>query len=174
MKIADPESLVVVGSGPAGWTAAIYAARANLAPLVFEGAPSRTMVPGGQLMFTTDVENYPGFPDGVGGIDMMMDFRKQALRFDTRVLTEDVVRVDFSARPFELRSSEGRRCGRRRWSSPRERTRAGWGCRERSGWREAAGACRHARYATARCPSFGDGRLPWRAAATAPWRTPST
>ncbi len=107
-EIADPESLVVVGSGPAGWTAAIYAARANLAPLVFEGAPSRTMVPGGQLMFTTDVENYPGFPDGVGGIDMMMDFRKQAVRFDTRVLTEDVVAVDLSARPFVLRSSEGR------------------------------------------------------------------
>lgn len=107
-EVADPESLVVVGSGPAGWTAAIYAARANLAPLVFEGAPSRTMVPGGQLMFTTDVENYPGFPDGVSGIDMMMDFRKQALRFDTRVLTEDVVRMDLSARPFVLRSSEGR------------------------------------------------------------------
>ncbi len=107
-EIADPESLVVVGSGPAGWTAAIYAARANLAPLVFEGAPSRTMVPGGQLMFTTDVENYPGFPDGVGGIDMMTDFRKQALRFDTRVLTEDVVRMDLSARPFVLRSSEGK------------------------------------------------------------------
>jgi len=107
-EIADPESLVVVGSGPAGWTAAIYAARANLAPLVFEGAPSRTMVPGGQLMFTTDVENYPGFPDGVGGIDMMTDFRKQAVRFDTRVLTEDVIGMDLSARPFVLRSSEGK------------------------------------------------------------------
>lgn len=108
IETADPESIVVVGSGPAGWTAAIYAARANLVPLVFEGAPSRTMVPGGQLMFTTDVENYPGFPDGVGGIDMMMDFRKQAVRFGTRVLTEDVTQVDFSARPFVLASSGGR------------------------------------------------------------------
>ena len=101
------EPLVIVGSGPAGWTAAIYAARANLRPLVYEGAGSRTMVPGGQLMFTTDVENYPGFPDGVGGIEMMADFKKQAERFGTRVASEDVVEVDFSQRPFLLRTSEG-------------------------------------------------------------------
>ncbi len=99
------ETLVIIGSGPAAWTAAIYAARANLNPLVFEGAGSRTMIPGGQLMFTTDVENYPGFPDGVSGIDMMLDFKKQALRFDTRVFTEDIIEVDFSSRPFLLRSS---------------------------------------------------------------------
>ncbi len=103
----NKETIVVIGSGPAGWTAAIYAARANLNPLVFEGAGSRTMIPGGQLMFTTDVENYPGFPDGIGGIDMMLDFRKQALRFDTRVVTEDIDEVDFSSRPFLLRSSGG-------------------------------------------------------------------
>ncbi len=103
-----PETVVIIGSGPAAWTAAIYAARANLKPLVFEGAGSRTMIPGGQLMFTTDVENYPGFPEGVGGIDMMLDFKKQALRFDTRVLTEDIVQVDFSRRPFRLHSSGGR------------------------------------------------------------------
>ena len=102
-----PETLVIIGSGPAAWTAAIYAARANLNPLVYEGAGSRTMIPGGQLMFTTDVENYPGFPDGVSGIDMMLDFKKQAVRFDTRVVTEDIVDVDFSRRPFRLRSSEG-------------------------------------------------------------------
>ena len=101
------ETLVVVGSGPAGWTAAIYAARASMNPLVYEGAGSRTMVPGGQLMFTTDVENYPGFPDGVGGIEMMTDFKKQAERFGTRVASEDVVEVDFSRRPFLLRTSEG-------------------------------------------------------------------
>ena len=101
------EALVVVGSGPAGWTAAIYAARANLNPVVYEGAGSRTMVPGGQLMFTTDVENYPGFADGVGGIEMMMEFKKQAERFGTRVVSEDLVEVDFSRRPFLLRSSEG-------------------------------------------------------------------
>ncbi len=99
------ENVVIIGSGPAAWTAAIYAARANLNPLVFEGAGSRTMIPGGQLMFTTDVENYPGFPEGVSGIDMMLDFKKQALRFDTRVFTEDIVEVDFSERPFLLRSS---------------------------------------------------------------------
>ena len=101
------EALVVIGSGPAGWTAAIYAARANLNPVVYEGAGSRTMVPGGQLMFTTDVENYPGFADGVGGIEMMMEFKKQAERFGTRVVSEDVMEVDFSRRPFLLRSSEG-------------------------------------------------------------------
>ena len=104
----ESENVVIIGSGPAGWTAAIYAARANLNPLVYEGAGSRTMIPGGQLMFTTDVENYPGFPDGVSGIDMMLDFKKQALRFDTRVVTEDIVEADFSSRPFLLRSSEGR------------------------------------------------------------------
>ena len=104
----ESENVVIIGSGPAGWTAAIYAARANLNPLVYEGAGSRTMIPGGQLMFTTDVENYPGFPDGVSGIDMMLDFKKQALRFDTRVVTEDIGEVDFSSRPFLLRSSEGR------------------------------------------------------------------
>ena len=102
------ENVVIIGSGPAAWTAAIYAARANLDPLVFEGAGSRTMIPGGQLMFTTDVENYPGFPEGVSGIDMMLDFKKQALRFDTRVFTEDIVEVDFSDRPFLLRSSGNR------------------------------------------------------------------
>ena len=101
------ENLVVIGSGPAGWTAAIYGARASLNPLVYEGAGSRTMIPGGQLMFTTDVENYPGFADGIGGIEMMMEFKKQAVRFDTRVVTEDIVEVDFSRRPFRLQSSAG-------------------------------------------------------------------
>ena len=103
----NTETIVIVGSGPAGWTAAIYAARANLDPIVFEGAGSRTMIPGGQLMFTTDVENYPGFPDGIGGIEMMLDFKKQAVRFDTRVVTEDIVEVDFSLRPFRLGTSGG-------------------------------------------------------------------
>ena len=101
------EDIVIIGSGPAGWTAAIYAARASLDPIVYEGAGSRTMIPGGQLMFTTEVENYPGFPEGVNGIDMMMDFKKQAMRFDTRVVTEDIVEVDFSGPPFKLRTSGG-------------------------------------------------------------------
>jgi len=102
------ERVVIIGSGPAGWTAAIYAARANLDPLVIEGAGSRTMIPGGQLMFTTDVENYPGFPDGVTGPEMMMAFKKQARRFDTRVITEDVVSIDLSAQPKVLHTSGGK------------------------------------------------------------------
>ena len=107
MSECQHEQVVIIGSGPAGWTAAIYAARAQLSPLVIEGAGSRTMIPGGQLMFTTEVENYPGFPEGVTGIQMMTDFREQAVRFDTRVITEDVAEVDFSVRPFLLKTSGG-------------------------------------------------------------------
>ena len=107
MSERQHEQVVIIGSGPAGWTAAIYAARAQLSPLVIEGAASRTMVPGGQLMFTTEVENYPGFPESVTGIQMMADFRAQAVRFDTRVITEDVAEVDFSVRPFRLKTSGG-------------------------------------------------------------------
>ena len=97
------ENLVIVGSGPAAWTAAIYAARANLNPLVFEGEPSREMIPGGQLMFTTEIENFPGFPEGVSGIDLMARMRDQAVHFGTRVVTENVASVDLSSRPFVVR-----------------------------------------------------------------------
>lgn len=102
------EKVVIIGSGPAGWTAAIYAARANLNPLVYEGEATQYMIPGGQLMFTTEIENYPGFPEAIGGQELMGRFRKQAERFGTRITSEDIVKIDTSARPFKLRTSGGR------------------------------------------------------------------
>jgi thioredoxin reductase (NADPH) len=93
----DVRSLIVIGGGPAGYTAALYAARANLEPLVIEGFNW-----GGQLMITSDVENYPGYPDGVMGPSMMQDFRRQAERFGATFVTDDVTRVDFSQRPFRV------------------------------------------------------------------------
>ena len=96
------ERVVVIGSGPAGWTAAIYAARANLSPLVIEGMPSTEMIPGGQLMFTTEVENFPGFPEGVDGQELMQRMRDQAEKYGTRIVTDDVVEVDLQASPKRL------------------------------------------------------------------------
>jgi thioredoxin reductase (NADPH) len=93
----DVRDLIVIGGGPAGYTAALYAARANLRPLVIEGFNW-----GGQLMITSDVENYPGYPDGVMGPEMMAEFRRQAERFGSEFLTDDVTRVDFSERPFRI------------------------------------------------------------------------
>ena len=101
------ETIVIIGSGPAAWTAAVYAARAELHPFVIEGSFHRTMVPGGQLMFTTEVENYPGFKDGVDGQTLMLDMKAQAVRFGTRVLTEDVLKLDVQQRPFRMTTTSG-------------------------------------------------------------------
>ncbi len=97
MATNDVRELIIVGGGPAGYTAALYAARANLSPLVIEGIQW-----GGQLMITSDVENYPGYPDGILGPAMMGEFRAQAERFGAEFLTDDVTRVDFSERPFRI------------------------------------------------------------------------
>ncbi len=93
----DIRNVIIIGSGPAGWTAAIYAARANLKPLLFEGAE-----PGGQLMTTTEVENFPGFVHGIQGPELMQVMRDQAKRFETEIISEMVTAVDFSQRPFKV------------------------------------------------------------------------
>lgn len=107
--MSDPalHDVLIIGSGPAGLTAAIYAARANLNPLCVEGFNAGGLVPGGQLMFTTDVENYPGFPSSVTGQDLMQRFRDQAEHQGTAFITADVQKVDLSERPFKVWVGEG-------------------------------------------------------------------
>ncbi len=102
----EPRNVVIIGSGPAGLTAAIYAARANLHPLVIEGgAPN---LPGGQLMITSDVENFPGFAEGIMGPDLMDQMRRQAARVGAEFLTENVSSIDFSQRPFHIKTDDNK------------------------------------------------------------------
>jgi thioredoxin reductase (NADPH) len=105
MPASTIENVVIIGSGPAAWTAAIYAARANLKPLVFEGEPVGTELPGGQLMLTTDIENFPGFPEPLSGPELMERIKAQAVHHGTRVVSELVKQVDFAQRPFTITPS---------------------------------------------------------------------
>ncbi|MDX2051397.1 MAG: thioredoxin-disulfide reductase [Polyangiaceae bacterium] len=107
MSEARLHNVIIIGSGPAGLTAAIYAARANLKPLCVEGFNAGGLIPGGQLMFTTEVENYPGFPKGIDGQEMMGKFREQAVNQGAELITADVQKVDFSSRPFKVWVGEG-------------------------------------------------------------------
>ena len=105
--MADPiENLVIIGSGPGGHTAAIYAARANLSPVLFEGFMAGGVAAGGQLTTTTEVDNFPGFPEGVDGTKLMERMRAQAARFGTRIHAETIEEVDLSRRPFRVKSSD--------------------------------------------------------------------
>jgi hypothetical protein len=168
--MSNPRKVIIIGSGPAGFTAAIYAARANLEPLLFEGL-TRGGIPGGQLMITNDVENYPGFPEKIAGPELMKAFREQALRQGAEVITEDVNKVDFSTTPFQVWAGTITFSTRRgRSSLPRGRRRSGSG--SRASTRSRGAACRPARCVTGRSSV---GRMCWSSEAAIPrWRSRCT
>ena len=161
--------VVILGSGPAGLTAALYASRANLEPLVVEGGGGTdpTDVPGGQLMLTTDVDNYPGFPEGILGPEMMDRFRRQAERFEAEFTSGSLQKVDLSRRPFALKLDEGDVIAETIIVATGARAR--WlGCRKSWNSARASAACPPAPPATA---SSTRARTSWSwAVATPPWR----
>ena len=172
---ARTETLVIIGSGPAAWTAAVYAARANLDPLVIEGEPSRDMIPGGQLMYTTDIENFPGFPEGVDGQDLMLRMKEQAERFGTRTMMENVASVDFSTYPFVLRPSYSDEIR----AKSRDRGHGRAGQLAGAGERDPPGAARRRRERLRGVRRRAAGlpqqaSWPSSAAATRPWKRPTT
>ena len=133
--MSDVRELIIIGGGPAGYTAAIYAARANLRPLMIEG-----FIPGGQLMITNDVENYPGYPEGVVGPEMMAEFRRRPVRFGAEFITEDVTRST-SRSGRSASGSRTRHTARRPSSWPRARARGGSACRASGRSRAGVSAC---------------------------------
>ena len=102
----EEHKVIIIGSGPAAFTAAIYAARADQSPILLEGEISPEITPGGQLTTTTDIENFPGFPDGIDGFELVENMKKQCIKFGTKVLSETVVSVDLSARPFMIKTAQ--------------------------------------------------------------------
>ena len=200
------EKVVIVGSGPAGWAAAIYAARAKLNPLVYEGAVTEKnrmqgTSPLGQLALTTEVENFPGFPagelrqylktalpeelqpywvqkdkparsHGIEGPELMELMRQQAKNFGTRVITDDIVKVDFKKKPFELYSLEGQTVKALTVIIATGRGPIISACRRKTSSRTAA--CRPAPYATGHCRDFATSRWSSSAEATRPSKKPAT
>jgi thioredoxin reductase (NADPH) len=174
MSRNGPENVVIIGSGPAAWTAALYAARASLDPLVIEGEPTREMIPGGQLMITTEVENYPGFPEGLTGPLLMDRMKEQAVRFGTRVMGEMVKEVDFSRRPFVLKPT---------WSEPIEAhsvivatgARANWmGLPNEERLALSGGGVSACAVCDGALPFYRNRCWRWWGAGTPPWRRPPT